>query len=230
LSRVDEAVLTEALRREFPETVYLDREAWEGSDVPICNSLVECTEHRQIRIFAPDPSEPAWEPHSKPSLWPGLSWLANPPERNLWFIPSKWDWGPRYIQAKWAWDPPTLSEGWIWGGFWPEEKNQIAFIRRVWRIIERIATNRCKAGHPVGNAMMNSDRILTSQVKGCFDWIGHHALEWSHDGGPRRMLDGKFRPCDDWMPPQDEWYQSLRREVIDRYGAELGRPPSEPPY
>jgi hypothetical protein len=163
-------------------------------------------------------------------MWPGLSWLATPPERNLWFIPSEWDWGPRHILAKWAWDPPTLSEGWIWGGFWPEDKNQIAFIRRVWRIIERISTNRYNAGHPLGNAMMNGDEALMAESKGGLTWIGHHALEWSRDGGPRRMLDGKFRPCDDWMPPQDEWYQSLRRAVFDRYGPEFGRPPAEPPY
>jgi hypothetical protein len=65
-------------------------------------------------------------------------------------------------------------------------------------------------------------------AKGSEIWLGHHALEWSRQN-PRRMLSGGFRASDDWEVPQNEWYQSLRRRVDEKYGPELGEPPSAPP-
>jgi hypothetical protein len=205
-SPVDEAVFAAALHRDFPGVLFTDRMDWEGDRPPFRDSPLDCDDRRQLHILVPErPGPPEVAP--PPSL-PGWYCLRDSPERELTFLPSHWAWRPQHLQPKWAWDPPTLDQGWIWCGFGPEEKRQIAFIRHVWRLIERIATNAFKAGHPLGNALMGCERTLTAECKGGMVWIGHHALEWSRAGGPRRMLDGKFRPCDDWAPPADEWYRS----------------------
>lgn len=216
-----------ALRHEFPTVVFIDHTTWKQPHIPVCSSPLDCEEHRQIDILVPEVC--SWSPVVKRSKRWNEFYLGEDLERSLTFHPSRWDWGPRHIEAKWAWDAPTLAEGLIGGGYWPEEKKQIAFIRAAWRIIERVASNRYKGGHPLGNELMHGDRSLMAESEGDV-WIGHHALEWSRAGGPRRMLDGSFRPCDDWEPPQDDWYRSLREEVLARYGPDLGVTPSEPPY
>lgn len=218
-SRVDEAIFSEALRQAYPHATFVDQDL--SPAVTFHPSIVDCSEHRMVGILAPE--EEGWVPSVRPH--PGGVRIFSHPERHLSFDRSEWDWGPEFIQAKWAWDPPTLSRGRITGGYWPEEKDQLAFIRATWRLIERVATNRVKKGHPLGNEMMCGDRLLMEDMKGGFTWAGHHALEWCTEQ-PRRMLDGRIRPCDDWKPPDDPWYRALREKVLAKYGPELGRAPA----
>lgn len=103
------------------------------------------------------------------------------------------------------------------------------FQREVWRILERVAVNRLKGGTPLSNTWgCDVVNMADAKLKGtCLVWAGHHALEWCAAGGPRRMLDDAFRPCDDWAPPSDPWYQSLRRRAEERYGPDFAVPPEE---
>ena len=53
-----------------------------------------------------------------------------------------------------AYDPPTLNVGEIYASYEPESsdrKERLRIISRVWKLIERLATNRYKSGHPLGN-------------------------------------------------------------------------------
>jgi hypothetical protein len=209
-SPVDDEIFAEALRQEFPGTVFLERSAWKQPPAPIFGSIMECSDRRKIHILAPDGA--GWIPQIE-QYSDGWYSLSEWPERRLDFVLSRWDWGPEFIQAKWAWDPPTLSAGWIWGAYWPEEENRRVFLHRAMRLVERIATNRVKKGHPLGNAMMGVEKVLMEDGEGGDTWVGHHALEWCTEQ-PRRMLDGCIRPRDDWKPPDDPWYRALRGRVL----------------
>lgn len=162
--------------------------------------------------------------------------LPELPTRRLFLCRSRWIWQLGYVPAdddRFAFDPPTLGEGSIsalWIGDDPRYALVPAFLRGVWRILARLTTNKLKGGAPLTNILhRGTDRLLMAEAGARAVWVGHHALEWCAAGGARRMLDGKWRPCDDWAPPGNVWYQRLRRRVEERYGPGFGLPPAEPP-
>jgi hypothetical protein len=154
------------------------------------------------------------------------------PDFYLHITRSYWSWGNPYRGVgRWAWDPPTLGGGGIGSSYMPGDDLSRLFIQRVWRIIERISTNRVKRGHPLGNEMMDGDRTLMADVKYGDTWCGHQALSWAREGGNRRMLEGSARPCDDWDIPRDKWYRDLveRAMQTDGWNAKTlgGTPPED---
>jgi hypothetical protein len=129
-----------------------------------------------------------------------------------------------------AYDPPTLNAGEIYASYEPESpdcKECLRIVAQVWKLIERLATNRYKSGHPLGNELSGGDFLLMKNAPAGIAWLGHGALEWCQEN-PRRMLNGGWRPCDDWRMPQDDWYQSMHRETVERYGVKLGTPTRPP--
>src|SRR5882724_3755779 len=66
---------------------------------------------------------------------------------------STWDWARL---PHMSYDPPTLNVGEISGSYEPENPDH-AILRKIfhqiWKIIEQLATNRYKSGHPLGNAL-----------------------------------------------------------------------------
>jgi hypothetical protein len=210
MTRMDEAILSEALRDTYPVVEFLDGEARR-------ESLADCRLTTvKIRVREPD-SVSGW----------------------LEFGRSRWLWDLRRLGVEprqLSFDAPMLMSGDIFAG-WDERNPADAFVpelqRKTWRIIARIATNQLKGGTVLSNILeWGSDVVTTADARRQNPWsvwAGHHALEWCAAGGPRRMLDGVFRPCDDWAPPQGAWYQGLRRRVEERYGPDFGLPPAEPP-
>jgi hypothetical protein len=228
LTRKDEAILSEALRTVFPSMVVVDHEYWFAPEPAIRRSIAECQRSAAVEF----PYSATWRPLAVPhDYYVGWHRLANPCVRRLRYAPSRWVWRAGYTReddARFAFDFPTLQAGTI-AAYWDEEdprEEGRAFQRIVWRLLVRIATSRLKTGTPLGNELMRgSDRLLTAEAERREIWAGHHALEWCATGGPRRMLEGSFRPCDDWSPPQNSWYQALRRKVDERYGPDFGNPP-----
>jgi hypothetical protein len=138
-----------------------------------------------------------------------------------------WDWA---CLPAMSYDPPTLNAGEIWASYEPDDpdhKNLVRVIRQVWKLIELLATNRYKSGHPLGNELSGGDYLLMGNAAPGSVWLGHGALKWCREG-PRRMLDGSLRPCDDWQMPQGDWYQALRRKAAAKYGDSLRALPSPP--
>ena len=140
---------------------------------------------------------------------------------------SIWDWA---CLPGMSYDAPTLNAGEICTSYEPESpdhKELLRIIGQMWKIIERLATNRYKSGHPLGNELSGGDFLLMNDAKAGNAWLGHGALEWCREN-PRRMLNGCWRPCDDWHVPQDDWYQTMCRKAVEKCGDDLGTQPASP--
>ncbi|MPY71773.1 MAG: hypothetical protein GEU92_17015 [Alphaproteobacteria bacterium] len=222
---MDDAIFSEALRQEYPTVRFVGHSRWRG-ETPIYGSVPEGRHSRITAIIVPPEG---WAPDVRTTGEDGYRYFPDWPRLMLNFDPSVWDWSPEFYPRRWAWDPPTLSAGFITGTIRrddPEEEPLRALIRKTWRIIGRIATNRLKGGHPRGNELMGGDKALMEDAKGGPLWAGHHALEWC-SAAPRRMLDGRLRPRDDWAPPHNDRYRGLREDVLAKYGPALGETPTE---
>jgi hypothetical protein len=229
-SAKDEAIFAEALRQTFPTVKYL---VYSASHTPSTflypfDSLTDVPgEYVQIVV----PPNPDWRP--MPDLDPsGSSWkkLSKlPTHRSLYYYRSVWDWS-FYGSERISYDPPTINHGEIFGSYrpWSWARGEFpSLVRRAWRIIGRLATNRYKLGHPLGNRLEGREVQLMKDATGGWIWIGHQALRWCH-GHPRRMLSGGFRECDDWQMPQSKWYRSLLQGVEERHGIDCGETPPPP--
>ncbi|MCP4328448.1 MAG: hypothetical protein GY791_08430 [Alphaproteobacteria bacterium] len=105
-----------------------------------------------------------------------------------------------------AFDDPTLEEGWITSWFDRDDLAEKAFVRKIWRILDKMTCRDYKVEYPhTGQAL--GDTI--SDVR-----AGHDALRWCGQG-KARMLNGLWRPWDDWEFPNLPWYD----------GREVGDPP-----
>lgn len=228
----DEALLSEALRAEFPAVVFYETAAGDPPSVRTLHAIPESTGV----VHACVPSNADEVPHFLPDATALGGYILRGSPRAISMVRCDWLWSFGYSPedtARFAFDPPTRTVGWItasWAPAHPSFAEVPAFVRRVWRVLARLTTNKLKSGTPQMNILeRGSDRLLVAEAGGVSVWAGHHALEWCAAGGVRRMLDGKWRPCDDWAPPDDAWYQNLRRRVEQRYGPGFGLPPAEPP-
>lgn len=223
LTRMDEAIFSLALREDIPDICFLDDEDPEASETRCRNTIADCDGYRvRAEVAARGQMVRVADTHAP------LGWFVV--DRSSW----KWHvgWRPIAGNKRLAFDPPILTCGRIWTSWDANNRADAAkpgFQRKVWRILGRVATNRLKSGTPLSNTLeWGSDVTTMAEAKryGMLrTWAGHHALEWCAAGGPRRMLDGAFRPCDDWAPPSDPWYQRLRRRAEELYGPNFGLPP-----
>jgi hypothetical protein len=187
----------------------------EGPTIPECDSSV-------ARVYFP-PAD--WQAEFEAVGADGDAFvLSNPPAPMLLFARSRWFWGvhPAMRHGKWAFSLPTLEHGHITCAYEADSPSQRALVRAVWRLLERITTNRLAGVQP----RTESPRLMKD--RGGMLWAGHHALEWCA-AAPRRMLDGCRRPADDWRFPDDAWLLDLRRRVAERWGPDYGAPPQEAP-
>jgi hypothetical protein len=225
LTRMDEAIFSLALHDEIPDIRFVDDVEPQGAETGCRETIADCDGYRVHVEVVPSGDEARVGDTYAP-----LGWFAVDRSHWSWHIGAK----PIIGDKCWAFDPPILSSGRVWTS-WdvndPADAAKPAFQRKVWRILGRITTNRLKSGTPLSNTLeWGSDFMTMAHAKrqgGLMVWAGHHALEWCAAGGPRRMLDGAFRPCDDWSPPADPWYQGLRRRAEERYGPQFGLPPEK---
>jgi hypothetical protein len=231
-TKCDELVFALAIKDSFPSAVFLDGHRMKTPD----DIHADWIEIGSGSIFIVAPEGDAWRPMFGSNA-EYLSWteIENLPSRSVQFFSSTWDWGmkgwqPRAHQL--AFEVPTLMEGDIGRKYDPDAPDTAVFLtftRQLFRIVSRIGTNRFKAGSTRSNEVEHgTDELRMRDAKRRNLWLGHHALEWCRQS-PRRMLDGAYRPCDDWGPPHNEWYRSLRRRVEEEYGPDVGEPTPCPP-
>lgn len=202
-------MFSEALRQAFPTVKYVIHSG--GVTPPVCldafDSLVDAI---APCLYIVVPSTRDWRPI--PGFDTDGRWIGF---ENI----------PRHGHL--TYDRPQWYEGEIFGSYepWnPEHKVFLNLVRTVWKIIERLATNRYKHGHPLGNKLMGREVQLMKDAWAGHTWLGHCALEWCK-ADPSRMLAGAHRACDDWRVPQTQWYQALRAKVDERLGPDFDDTP-----
>lgn len=212
---MDDAMLSLALRDAYPRMVFFPS----GSplfvpDLGLRATIPEC-DSGVVGAFVP---EPGWEPRfERDTRYPDWFRLQNPPKLSFNYSRTHWFWRS-WEPAHWAFDPPTPEAGAISTGYDPDDAEERAYVNKVWNILGKLATNRVKSG-------ISRDRVvLQKDAGGKMCWPGHHMLEWCA-AAPRRMIEGAFRPCDDWAPPDTLWYRNLRDRAETIFGAHFGGPP-----
>lgn len=85
------------------------------------------------------------------------------------------------------------------------DREKARFLARVWRLSEKIATNRIKlVDKETGGTTYPSAKDG--------QWYGFDALAWCQQA-LNRVLDGHCRPTDDWVMPDSPHYDRRRRAV-----------------
>lgn len=168
-----------------------------------------------VNIWFPHESwEPIFFPHEE---YPEKFVIVNHPQTYLFYYRTQWDFGGPYQDRKWIFSLPSPNRGDISTGPQISDDNLKIFRNRISRILGRLKTNRLKHWDDY------DQMVATKNARRFGTWAGHHALNWCR-GGPRRMIDGLFRPCDDWSYSETEWYRSLKEKVIARFGEDYGGP------
>ena len=220
MDEVDERLFSLALEEEFERVVFV-----EGGGLverPIIPSIADSKAHSVQILFPP----PGWVPEVVwDSAVKGKFTLRDWPQLSVRFFRSSWWWGGAE-PAKWAFSLPTLEHGIVSLNYCPDDPEEKDFQRRVWRVLNRLTTNRMKKWHPASGSVYSAD------TRGELYWAGHHALEWCR-ADQRRMLAGLFQPRDDWAPPDTAWHRRLRARLeasgVDATKAEPREPPPPGP-
>ena len=211
----DDAMLSFALVDAYPHVVFEDTHAATQTERFVRRaSIPECTGTVTEVHFVPQ----AWQPDfvfPPGTGGPYSGRLMNPPQFTLHYVRCEWFWGAPQ-GGNWAFDLPTLESNQMSMNYDRESKEDRAFVAKLWRLFDRLMTNRLK--HPLW-----PKPFMQADAKGGDFWAGHHALEWCL-GGDRRMLMGHSIPCDDWAPPDSDWHEDLRRRVVERFGPGISDP------
>lgn len=211
----DDAMLSFALKDAYPGVVFLDYIGAANTRLEERASIAECGDVVFIR-FKEERSESDIEQ-------PGRGWtrraIGSPGPFMLQYRRNRWFWGSPH-GGNWAFDLPTLEHALMAIDHDRTSKADRAFVNKLWRLLNRLMTNRLK------NPLWHGPFTLADAKGGDF-WAGHHALQWCREG-ERRMLMGCRIPCDDWALPDDDWYQDLYRRVVERYGPAFGDPTRDP--
>jgi hypothetical protein len=217
---MDDAVLSLALRDAFPTVVFCaSGKSLSEPFLDLRSSVPECRESVITVLFPAPDWQPEFEKYPKNPKW---HVIANTPNRYLHYNRTSWFWGdPK--RSRWAFDLPTPQHGSISTNYDPDDPEQRAFVNKVWNILKKLTTNRMKS------ALAKDRVVLSADAGGGMVWAGHHVLEWCA-AGPRRMIDGCARPCDDWTPPDTAWYRDLRERAEVMSGSDFGGVPEAPQF
>lgn len=90
--------------------------------------------------------------------------------------------------------PHTVLTGYYYRG----DREQQAFLRRVWRLVDRITEREVKEIYRNGET---KERVRPHMTR-----FGHDALQWCQEDRERRLLND-YRPVDGWAMPESPWYE-----------------------
>ena len=213
MNAFDDAMFSFALREEIPtirfcigDRRYVPQERWYETIAEI-----------GIMATAYAAPTPDWEPLMMPDggdfiLYRGLDW----PDLYFHYHRTGWNWSFRYADGTPLDRPPTTSNDvntYISTKYRRGDEEQKLFLGKVWRALRRVATNRYRSIDKEGV-------VTTKEAPRHPCWIGHSLLQWCRND-PRRTVEGRFRPCDDWELPADPWYRETAEKVRALYANDL---------
>jgi len=194
LTRTDMAAFGRAVAERFPDILYCSH-GNRGRVLPVTKHPNQIP-HPFLWGFMPPEG---WKPKTRFYAPSREHVIVNPATRlEIFIVRSDWEWTNI---DRMAYENPTLDHGFItayyqFGG--PDGK---AFAKSIIGIAKAISTNLFKSEYPRLGVVL-AERGQSSV------WAGHDALRWCA-GSPYHMIDGAFRPTDDWEFPDLRWYQGL---------------------
>lgn len=211
----DDAMLSFALREAFPGVVFIRGGIFfEAPELPAAATIPECSQ-TLVDIWFP---WKGWKPIFFPRQeYPDRYEIINPPDLYLHYNRTQWFFESPVGPRKWSFELPVPEKGSISTGRWTWEVEEKEFRSTIVKIIGRLTTNRLKDWFEREESVSMKDAPRRNT------WAGYHVLKWCREG-PRRMIDGRFRPCDDWRPKYSPWYRKIEEKVVERFGEEYGGP------
>ena len=213
----DEDDFSAALRAEFPNIRFVRRDYWErrradGKALPMeppelelkyFNSLSCAEEIYYTAWLEPDGWEPEWYEHVLADgplldvtgrLWPWIYLLRNEPTLQFEFHTSRIfeEPYPKVLAPELA--APLMSYvagGGISGVYLRDDVEHKRFLGRVWRILNRLTTNRLM----LYNMRTRKPVEPREPEKGLDVWAGHHAVAWCRANADR-YVDHRYRPSE----------------------------------
>ena len=214
----DDAMFGMALQDAFPSMVMFPFSAiFPEPTLPLVDTFLESSSS-SIQMLMPPLG---WSPVFKPYVnLPGWYKLTNYPEFFFFYNGTEWDYFREDRDKTWVCDPPTSENGRIEFGPWTWTDEEKAFRSKVMRIFNKLTIDRYKEHDYTGAPLLMKD----APRRACR--IGIHAMTWAQ-AAPRRMFEGRYRPCDDWEPKKSDWYLDLEDRVKAKYGPGFGDEPVE---
>ncbi|MCB2101862.1 MAG: hypothetical protein KDE22_13385, partial [Rhodobacterales bacterium] len=209
----DDALFTLALRDAFPTLVIHRTDAYYRR--PDLGEVAAIEDHALggLGLLVPPPGwRPVFEPREGVR---DMYVFANPPHDRAKYIRTTWDDFQDSRDRAWVCDPPTTRPGTLTFGPCVGSDAEKAFQRTFLGVLNRLTVNRYKEHDYTGAPLLMKDAPRRAHR------IGIHAMTWAQ-AAPRRMLEGRFRPCDDWEPRKSDWYRDLEERVKARYGPGFG--------
>lgn len=211
----DDAMFSFALRETYPDVVFIRGGIlFESPDYGAAETIPECSQSGVDIWFPRKGWEPIFFPHPE---YPDRYEVINPPQLYLHYNRTHWFFESAVGERKWVFSLPMPEQGRISSGRWIWDDEKKEFRSAIIRIIGRLTTNRLK------DWFERNQAVSVKNARRRNTWAGYHVLDWCR-GGPRRMIDGRFRPCDDWQPKYSSWYRRIREKVVERFGDEYGGP------
>lgn len=165
----DEVAFGRILRERYPTIRFIRDTNYLTDDIQTYTRIQDCPGDR-MKVFMPKEN---WQPLIlyRGSL-PSVRYYLHLPRQHFRYQRGCWVWP--MLKRKWAFDPPYLESGQVDGAFWKEDdEEKRLFLVAVWRLITKIS--KC-----IGSS-----------------WCGYDAMREALER-PRGLLDGCFRPPDEW--------------------------------
>ena len=192
----DIAAFAKLLREKFPTMVFLRRKdadeqetEWHVLHCPACSGGY---------VYAVLPSE-GWEAEAFCARPPHLR--GSFPDTHFWMFGSR---TPSFRTQKSGRVIEEREVSFMQGWHLRSDRETARFLRRVWRLSEKLATSRVK--------LIDAETGGTVHPELDRQWYGFDALAWCQQRLDR-VLDGNCRPTDDWRMPDLPWYERRRRAV-----------------
>ncbi|MCB2101860.1 MAG: hypothetical protein KDE22_13375 [Rhodobacterales bacterium] len=214
----DEAMLSVALRDVFPTLRIMSFGRHRPKpDITFYDAIHLCPAPCMALLVPPHGWKPKFLPYEGISGWYDL---VNHPTEYIIFHPTRWMTGSSSGPRKWVFDLPMPERGSVSIGPWFWNEEEIAFRKKVSSILGKLTVNRLKHWFDRDQVLAYKDAPRRSTR------AGRHVLEWARQG-ERRMLDGVYRPCDDWKSAKTAWYAALEARVQAAYGGDMDDQPPD---
>lgn len=211
----DDAMLSFALRDEFPNVVFLKNSTMlRSKGIEAAETIPECDQALVDIWFPREGWEPLFFPHPD---YPDKYDVINPPRLFLHYNRTRWFYGAPQGDRNWAFSLPMPEQGRITSGRWEWDKEQRQFRHKITKILGRLTTNRMK------DWFQRDEYLSTKTSKRRNTWAGYSVLKWCAEE-PNRAIHSMFRPPDDWEPKETAWHRGMKNRVVERFGGNYGGP------